>query len=121
VIHCSAADYSDLSRRSSFDVQRRRWSSSFQEVDVQSDGDFVADKNANTSTCPEDNNTTATISTYSDCGLLKQTDSEIGILQRVDTNGGRWRPRHMKSGTCLESTFCRSAFTPQLCGLDSRQ
>ena len=121
MIHCSAADYSDLSRRSPFDVQRRRWSSSFQEVDVQSDGDFVADENANTSTCPEDNNTTATISAYSDCGLLKQTDSEIGILQRVDTNGGRWRPRHMKSGTCLESTFCRSAFTPQLCGLDSRQ
>jgi hypothetical protein len=43
----------------------------------------VADENANPSTCPEENNATTTISTYSDSGLLKQTDSEIGILQSV--------------------------------------
>jgi hypothetical protein len=83
VIHCSAPDYSDLSRRTPFDVLRRRWSSSFQELDIQSETDFDADENANTSTCPEENNATTTISTYSDCGFLKQTDSEIGILRSV--------------------------------------
>jgi hypothetical protein len=36
VIHCSAPDYPDLSRRTPFDAQRRRWSSSFQELDIQS-------------------------------------------------------------------------------------
>jgi hypothetical protein len=65
VIYCSAPDYSDLSRRAPSDAQRRRWSSSFQELDIQSDGDFAADENANTSTCPEENNATTTISTYS--------------------------------------------------------
>ena len=65
MIYCSAPDYSDLSRRAPPDAQRRRWSSSFQELDIQSDGDFVADENAKTSTCPEENNATTTISAYS--------------------------------------------------------
>ena len=83
VIYCSAPDYSDLSRRAPSDAQRRRWSSSFQELDFRSDADFVVDENANTSTCPEENNVTIAISTYSGCGLLKDMDSEIGILRSV--------------------------------------